>query len=423
MLKYAHGEQVWNFSDGAGTTYAVSGLGFEPKLIIAWMSGCYDGNDWQPNHNKYSLGVCRSISDRRGFYTTTNTAQPSANTTTMAYDDAVICGGTPAGGRNAALDIDDINADGFRFRVDDAIPTNPFRVHWQAFGGNIVVTLLDMPEPAATGTQDYSVPGFEASPAADDQALIIFGVQQSAALNTVEAVDGGFCFGATTSPVVNVVAACNTDDNSGIADTDGYARTGQCIAMMTIGGGNPDALAHLDSWLSGGFRLNWTARAVTDRRYFCVAIKGERWRAGSCLIDCTTLNATQQITGIVFQPIGLNLFTRFANEDAASTSTPECRLSLGCGSSTASRRAQGFIDIDGADPTSLAQGALNSAIAVLPGAAANEIVIDLDNIDHDSFRLIVDQENAGGPVNGWVGYLTFGSAPDPTQVLMGRGCM
>ncbi len=184
-----------------------------------------------------------------------------------------------------------------------------------------VAEALSIAEPVATGNVDYTVTGFTADGVG--QVVMFAGVQQTGASPAVGRQDSGRCvgFASGTAAANNAVAMGNSDDGSATMDTDGYCKTGECLGMIAVAGGNPSARAQLTQWNTNGFRLNWIARVTTNRRYIALAIKGGLWQAGSYTINGNTLNATATVSGLAFQPLGVDLIGRMTVEQAAGVST------------------------------------------------------------------------------------------------------
>jgi hypothetical protein len=180
--------------------------------------------------------------------------------------------------------------------------------------------------------------------------------------------------------------------------------------MIALAGGNPDARAQLTQFGTDNFRLNWIARATTNRRYIALAIKGGSWAVGSTTINATSLSATATVSGLPFAPIGVSLMSGLSTEDAAGTSSVEDKKSMGSGSSTSSRRALGHWDENGPTAADVNLTVEYDGILAVPSAAsAIDCVIDLSQMNSDGFQLIVDDAGASVSSTAWIGYLTFGT--------------
>lgn len=430
-MDFAHGAIRWLSADAVATVYTVSGLSFQPKAIRFYWCGLDSaGTDVasQTTTMRRGVGFAVSTSSRRSVASFSADAAAAADTDVCLSDDCVVSTTSGAGARDGLLDLNSITSDGFTLIVDDQGVAN-ITVFWEAWGGAdiTVATVGDIAEPAATGNQDYTVTGF--APGADqgDQVVMFAGCQSTAAVNTAQVNDSGLCIGFasatnTAGGVANVVVAGNSDEASLTMDTDGYGLSGECLAMFTVAGGNPNARAQLTQFNSNGFRLNWIARGVTNRRYCFMAIKGGAWRAGSYTIAGNSLSATATVSALPFTPKGISLVGRMTTESSAGTSTAQDRIGLGSGSSTSSRRSMGIWDEDATANTEIDLVIEYDSVLCYPSNAGALVAsYDINAMNSDGFQIIVDL--AGGVASEWQGYLAFGdkvtgSLPDIVMPAM-----
>lgn len=412
MLKFAHGAVQWLTTDTLSTTKAVSGLGFQPKALRFYWVGLQSATDAvsETVNERRGVGFAVSASSRRSIGTFAQDTAATSNCGGAARNDCVVCTTDGAGASDGRLDISSIDSDGFTLIVDDVTPAN-ITVFWEAWGGSDIQVAVvgDIAEPAATGTQNYSVTGFTSDGA--NQVVMLAGCQSTAALNTDSATDSGLHVGFATGTGANQVTVCgNSDDASVTMDTDGYCQDGQCLSMIPIAGGTAVAYASLSAWGTDQFTLNWGARATTDRRTAFLAIKGGNWTSGSYTINGGTLNATATVSGLPYAPIGLSLVGKMTQEQTANTATNEDMISLGSGSSTTDRRSMGIRDENatGSSACEINTTIQYDQVLSFPSAAGALLsAYDINAMNSDGFQIIVDV--AGGVTSEWQGYLTFGS--------------
>ena len=349
MLNFAHGAVQWLTSQTLSTTIAVTGLGFQPKALRFYWVGLQSNS---PTNLTSDV-----ISERRGVgFASSTTSRASVGTTSLNGSGNADCGSvftttacvitvSAAGATDGLLDINSFDTDGFTLIVDDVTPAN-ITVFWEAWGGDEIrnVTIGSIAEPAATGVQNYTATGFETTPATKDQCVMFAGVQSVNASGTGQAQDSGLCVGfATSTNTANqIVVIGNSDDGSGTMDTDGYNYTGQCLSMIVIAGGNPNANAVLTAFGTDIFTLNWGARATTNRRYIYMAIKGGEWHAGSTTITGNTLNSTTTIGDNTFNLRGVSLIGARKTISTVNTATAQDRIAFGSGLSPTSRNSAGL---------------------------------------------------------------------------------
>src|SRR5262245_3244271 len=266
-LAFAHGSIAWLSADAATTVYTVSGLSFQPRLIHFYWQGIGSATDTTTTtiSQRQGHGFATSTSDRR-CVATYDRDDGSAEGTAAAMvctscysDDCIAATLTSAPARDGLLDLNSITSDGFTCIVDDAAPAN-ITVFWEAWGGSDARAYGTgaFAEPAAGGTQNYTATGFTPGDNGD-QVVMIAGVQSVSAANTAERNDSGLSFGWATgsTSAENVVIATNDDDGSAACDSDMYARAGECLAMITVAGGNPSARAPMSAFGNDQFTINW----------------------------------------------------------------------------------------------------------------------------------------------------------------------
>lgn len=192
--------------------------------------------------------------------------------------------------------------------VDRALPPSTYyRVMWEAWGGSDItdVTIGAIAEPSAVGVQTYNASGFEPRVPANhrvflaDQCVMFAGVQTVNATDSPAQQDSGLYIGYLTNPQLgttaytthNLVLCGNSDDASASMDTDGYVSDTECVSMVVIAGGNINARASGIFDGNNNFKLNWIARATTNRRSIYMAIKGGFWQSLNTVIEGQTLNS------------------------------------------------------------------------------------------------------------------------------------
>jgi hypothetical protein len=421
-MGFAQGVVQWLTTDILNSTKVVTGLGFHPKAIRFYWMGLQSATDAfsQTVSERRGIGFCSNATTRRavGTFSADNVADSDCGS--VAADDCVCITVNGAGTIDGKLDISSMDTDGFTLIVDDVTPAN-LSVFYEAWGLDDIqqVTIGDIAEPAATGTQNYTANGFNAR--GDNQVVMFAGVQSTAALNTGQANDSGFCIGAATSTATaqNIVVVGNSDDGSATMDTVSYARATECLAMIVVAGGNPNARAVLSAFSTDTFTLNWTNRGTTNRRYIYMAIKGGGWQAGSYTIRQDS-GRTAAVTGLPFNLKGISFMGSMKTQSAAGVSTVQDRVGLGSASGLLARKSQGVLDENGTATSEIDLAISYDSISSYPSATGTEQARqDMDIFGYNNFQVIVEIDS-GGPENEWMGYLSFGSTKLPMQGTIGH---
>jgi hypothetical protein len=415
MFGHAHGAIRWLAADAVSTVYTVSGLTFQPKALRFYWQGHGSATDAASEalHSRRGIGFARGTAARQCVGTQDQDAAGTMVCTAGFRDDCVAMTLTSTPAADGRLDLDSITSDGFTLIVDDQGVVD-LEVFWEAWGGDdiTVAEVVSIAEPAATGNQDYTVTGFVSG--ATDQVVMFAGVHETGASPAASRQASSLCVGFASSGTAadNVVVVGSQDDASTTADTDGYCKTGECLAAIVAAGGNPDARAQLTQFGTNNFRLNWIARATTNRRYIALAIKGGNWKAGAYTIEGNSGGATATVSALPFRPIGISLIGRRTAEQAAGTASAQDSMGLGSGSSTSSRRSMGHLS-ENATGSSAAEINLcieyDQVLSFPSTAGALLAAYDINAMNADGFQIVVD--TAGGVASEWQGYLAFGIVP------------
>jgi len=437
MLQFAHGAVQWLTTQAlntvipvTGSTFAsgsATGQEFEPKAIRFYWTGIQSNRPTALITNntvseRRGVGFAASAASRASVGSTSTQNSGNANCGSIFSNTACVVTVTDAGVLDGLLDINTFNSGGFTLIVDDVAPQN-ITVFWEAWGGDEItnVTVGSIAEPAATGLQSYTATGFVANPINGDQCVMFAGVQSVSAAGTGEGQDSGLHVGFSTGTATgsNITLCGNSDDGSATMDTDGYNYTGECLSMITIAGGNPNARAVLSAYGTNTFTLDWRARNNLNRRSIYMAIKGGEWSAGSTTIAGNTLNSTTTVGDFPFNVRGVSLLGSLKTISTIATSTGNDRITFGSGISPTFRNSASSLDFDNI-PTSAVQLAVNYAqVLVYPTTASTAVfaAYDINNLKANSFQLITD--TAGGVANEWIGYLAFGDRK-PRTVSIGH---
>lgn len=409
-LLFDHRAIAWSSGDAAGTNYVQSDLSFQPVaqlFVTNGMSSATDAASASTNA-QICIGLASSTSNRgcMGLLNVDNAA--AADTQEIYRNDAVAASVSAAGAMDGLLDVSAYASNGYTLTVDDQIPASitVFALSW---GGDVqAAEVIHFVESGATGNVDYTLAG-----AFKGDAVFLVGCQLTGAAPTAAVADSGIMLGFATGPSHQYVLVTNSDEGSTNADVDVYQRGDECLAMITVAGGNPNARASFVQWNSDGFRLNWIARAVTNRRYMAMVIRGGYWRAGTVTINLQATNNTATVSGLPFTPVGAVNVTHSGVQQAAGTAAAGGLFMTGCFSSTASRRAMSYSETDGAGNMAIDVSIDYDAFFVASNAGANVLAVDVSAVNSDGFTANVDLGNAGASATSFHGYLAFGNAVSP----------
>jgi hypothetical protein len=221
--------------------------------------------------------------------------------------------------------------DGFtlNWTVNDG---NTQTIHYIALGGSDITNVQAGDFGTGGGTQDYTMVGFEPD-------FLMF----------MSVVSNSWETASTTSAEANIGFATSSTEEGGIGVSFAYGsglpakvrqRTDNSIVSLKFDG-TEASLGHLNTFLSNGFRIDYTATYLVSCSY--LAIKGGAYKVGS-FNKKSDGTGTQTISDVGFQPSGLILASSNQNTNAAIQS--DARISFGASDGT-NERAIWFDDIDG----------------------------------------------------------------------------
>lgn len=417
-LSYSFGAQSWLSTSVATTVYTISGLSFQPKALRFYTVGASSSTDALSNtlHGQRCIGFATSTSDQRCVASQSKDNSASAGCGAVYLSNACmatvdVTAGTPS--TTGILKLNSITSDGFTLIVDDQVPVTT-AVFWEAWGGSDITGAgtVEISEPAATGDQDYTFAPFTSG--GTHQVVMFAGtcaVNDATPIETHSAFTAGFA--TSGADANNVVFAGSSEVGAATMVVGQYAKAGECIANYGAAK-TLNAHAKLTQFNNGGFRLNWTERATTGRKYIALCIKGGSWDAQKVMVATGTLSSTVSITGLLYTPKGVSIVGYMDIEATSDTSRNFDIMWLGNGSSPTARQVQSYTDLDAQPTSSLGIGVQYDQIGMYTetGTPAMQFAWDIQSIDAAGITFIVDVALGGGSTN-FTGCLTFGDGTDP----------
>ena len=307
-----------NTAKTAGQTQAITGIPFQPKLILFFWNGSVDTTGDYEATLSYNIGFGAAISSTSRFcvmgISEDNQADSDClcsqnNTEFMrAYTDTATLDGI--------LDLSSMDANGFTYIVDDQF-TQAYRISYLALGGDELsnVYIGNKAMPGATGNYGITGVGFQ-----PDAVIVGCTFDTAASTNNGIQMCVGMATGASNQGVVYGAAndAAATTVTSGYCYTDFYSR----------GESYHGAFVSMDA---DGFTVNH--KQGTSVYYFhYVALKGGRYSVGNFLNRTTT--GTVAETGVGFTPEAL--FLASANRPLNTYDTPDTQFLFTLAAATAS---------------------------------------------------------------------------------------
>jgi len=377
----------------AGQTQSVSGLGFQPKIVLFWWSGSTATEDAVAGGNA-SIGFGAMIDATHRFCVAGASDDAVADSSSYRRQraDEVIAIYTEATTPtlNGILDASTLDSDGFTLIVDSQF-TSAYRISYMALGGDDLTNVYigNKVTPATIGEFDTTDAGFQ------PDAVIFAGQFQA----SVSVAGSSMYFGlgtATGASNQGTVMGRSYDAYATMA-TAGYGYNGECLSR-----GETMRLT-LVSMLSNGFTIDYIEGGSAFAFHY-IALKGGQYQTG----DIETRTDGNDIAETIgFSPKAL-LFTS-ANR-ALSTqdlSTAHSRISIGAATSSTNRAVQGISDENGLTEAEVAVANYDSAVYVNVQDDAAAGLMNLKSVESNGFTCVMTDPD---PSACWVSYLAIGAS-------------
>lgn len=396
--------KVGSFNLGTGiatSTKSVSGVGFQPKVVLFWWSGRTESVDTTNGSIdiKGGFGAMVSGTERGASAFYMDDANSISDTNGVIRNDACIATTSGALATDGLADFSSMDADGFTVIIDDAFSTD-IRVSYLALGGtdltNVTVNTFDIATSGAS--QNVTSAGFQ------PDAVFLSGV--SSAYNTVGNQISFYLGVAAGATPTNNLTVFRSEDNSGNTQNKSYALSGSSVGMIASGLTTTlDHEASVSAWLSNGFTLSVPNLPSFTTKNIYVALKGGSYYANELLTQTDTTTDIAK-SGFGFTPSAAFFLSACRAESTAATASDGVDLSMGAFDSTSSRCAQG---VQEEHNTAVAEDAasleLDEVYTNISTADAVEGLMDIKSVDADGFTCIMDDAD---PSQSWVGFIAMG---------------
>lgn len=379
----------------AGQTQLITGVGFQPKIVLFWWSGSTASSDTVAGGTyNIGFGAATSSTNRFCIINMSEDGQTDADSAYSQNDTEIIRAYTDTATLDGICDFSSLDSDGFTLIVDDQF-TQAYRINYLALGGDDLtnVYLNSRTTPAATGEYDTTVLGFQ-----PDFLLI---ATASSTIKNIAGNSGNISIGLATSGSQGVISG-RSQDAAATSNTMGYGYNAEILSIIS-GATTITWRETFVSFLSNGFRLNQLEGGVA-RYYWYIALKGGQYSVG----DLTTRADGDDISETVgFQPVALLFASANRALSTQDTPTDHARLSIGAATSASERAVQAISDEDNLADSETAYANYDTAVYAHVKDDAIEALMDIKSIDASGFTAVMDDTETAGC---WVTYLAIGAA-------------
>lgn len=377
------------FNQAATGNNVVTGVGFQPKLVMLYESGYFVGFDTIDGWLQFGLGAAydTTAGNQRSIYGDCNDGTlPTDNVSN--WDSAKVIH-TNRNGNIATVSA--IGTDGFTTNWSAAGDNN--RMYYACLGGtditNVKVGHITTPTSGTTGNQAYTGIGFQ------PDVLILFGNIGTSSGSNARHYDQ--CVGFATSSSNQACSINVSKDAVSTTSAKRYQRSDNavCYALLDTTTTTTKALeGALVSMNADGFTINWTTVGTVgaSKNVNYIAIKGGKFKVGAVSSPTAgTAPVSQATTGVGFRPKGLFMSSVGAVSSTSVQGTAQ--ISFGAGTTSADRHScfSGENDAASAGQTmNINKSAKIVSMYNIVAAQASSTVnaeADITTLDSDGFTL------------------------------------
>lgn len=377
-------------SKTVGQTQSISGIGFQPKIVLFWWGGSTaTGDSVAGGTISYGFGAAISSSSRFCVSTMSEDAQADSDVRYSQQTTEVIRAYTDSATIDGIADFDSMTADGFDLMIDDQF-TQAYRISYLALGGDDLTNVYIGNYAMHTVVEQYNVTGV----GFQSDAVIIASTEALAASSAgnTEVLKLGWATGASAQGCIKVRGS----DAQATSNTSGYGFNGEVNS-----GGNSSRDAFV-AFIADGFTLNHLEGTEASYQHY-ICLKGGQYLVGE-LTTRTDGNDISETVG--FQPVALlfgSVNRALSTQDANSN---HARLSIGAGTGASERACAAISDEHGLADTETAYANYDSAVYAFVQDDGMVGLMDIKSIESDGYTCVMDDAD---PSACWVSYLAIGA--------------
>ena len=428
LVLMALSAKVGAFNTGTGTSsIVVSDVGFQPKAILFWWSGRTGTTDAQGRESHFQgVGAATATTQRWAITTNDIDAAAAQDAATAKTATGCLLSVSSAGAIDGKADLASFDSGGFTLSVSDAFPRDQ-RVHYLALGGADLTNAKAGEFTGSAGTAPYN----ESSTDPGFQPDILFFANRHDSGTTGEvalATAGVMGFGVARTTSQRGTISFASDEASVTMDTQGYGYTGECCSIgSTNAGGSVPARCDFVSMDANGFTLNRLELGIAWARFY-LALKGGSYHVGNNVTSVTG-SATIATSGYGFAPKAVFVFSACRATSTQDTATAPWHQSIGAGTGSAERGAQGAISRSGIADAVVGTAIEHDEVYVSQTDAtppAIDGLMDINSMDADGVTFVMDDGDGAARRFFYVGFGdTPGGAPalQPKAVVVNQGVM
>jgi len=380
----------------AGNDQSITGVGFQPKIVLFWWSGSTASADSVAG-GTISFGFGAGISSTSRFCVVGYSEDGQATSDSSAYHEVNSCIRiyTDTATLDGLADFKSLDADGFTLTIDNQFSAD-YRISYLALGGDDLTNVYIGNKQRDNDTGNCAVTGVGFQP----EAVIVASAWWTASVGENYIPCLMWAMGMATGSSNQGTVGCSSQDNQATSNTAGYGYNGETLSACRYDGVTiRDAFVSFDA---DGFTLNQIeGTGIFYYHYIC--LKGGQYAVGD-LTTRTDGNDIEEDVG--FEPVAVLFASANRALSTQDTVTAHARISIGAGTSTTNRAVQAISDEDNLADTETAY--TNQDDAVYAHVVDDAVVglMDIKSIDADGFTCVMDDAESSAC---WVTYLAIGA--------------
>lgn len=394
-----------NTSLTAGQTQAISGVGFQPKVVIFWWSGQTSATDASGAGDiNFGIGWMVDATHRNSLSGLSLNALASTDTARMIRNDSCIAYFTNTTTLDGRADFSSFDSDGFTLAIDDAFAAS-LQVSYLALGGDEITaaTTGEQSINGATGSTAFTGVGFTPS--------VIFMIANNASGFNGITSQVRFHLGWATGTAADEQGTISmySSDNAATALAGGYLPDGEAFSMI-----NSTASVFVRSSLVSfdvdGFTLDFVENTSTGVVAY-LAIAGGNWQAGGSLTEDDTVTATSGTTD--FTPDAVMFFSAARDKSTNNTASAHGHVSIGAATGASERVAHSVWMENGTADSECASAIEYDEVYInISDSEAVQGLMDVTGFSGTGWAGIMDDAD---PAAVYVAWLAVGGTQGGTQ--------
>lgn len=378
----------------ATETQSISGVGFQPKIVLFWWSGGHNTGD-ELAGGSYSTGFGTAISSTSRFSVTSFSIDGNETSSCYGSQDTSNCIKvfTAYATIDGIADFSAMTTDGFDLIIDNQFSID-YRISYLALGGDDLTNVYIGNKQTPVNLGNYNVTGVGFQP----DALITCTAFGTAI--TQNRGGGGYALGIGTSAKNQGIAVFTSYSGAATSNTRGYGYNGEIIGFYSR--------QSFVEFIADGFTLNHLEYAGEQIYYYFICLKGGQYKVH----ELTTRTDGNDIveSDVGFTPVALLFASANRALSTQDLSSDHARFSIGGATSVSERACAAISDEDNLAVTETAFSNYDTAVYSNIVDDANAGLMDLKSIDSNGFTAVMDTPDIS---ENWVTYLAMGANANP----------